>query len=547
MMKKHYFLILLVTMFYSCHRTNDETIAVIPSPEIMEPGNGHFVLRQGVKVLVDPQNDKVVRAASLFISDLRERQSLSLELEKSQKTAGKDVIILKLQKPVSEEQEGYRLDAGKRRIIITSSSPAGLFHGLMTIEQIALSSPADSGVVEIPAMKISDAPRFQWRGMHLDVGRHFMSVEEVKKYLDYMALYKFNTFHWHLTDDQGWRLEIKKYPELTRVGAWRDSTMIGDYSNKPVRYDGKRYGGFYTQEEAREIVQYAADRFITVVPEIEMPGHAQAAVASYPELGVTGRKVPVKTEWGVSRYIYMPSEKTFDFLEDVLTEVMDIFPSEYIHIGGDEARKDQWKNSPRVQALIAKLGLKDEDALQSYFIHRIEKFLHSKGRKIIGWDEILQGGLAPNATVMSWRGEKGGIAAARLGHDVIMSPTTYCYFDYYQAKPVSEEPLAIGGYLPLDSVYSYNPVPRALAPGEAKYILGVQANVWTEYIPDFRQVEYMIFPRMTAMSEVAWTMPRNKNVDDFHRRVNKQVNLFEKLGVNYSRSGMPAQGDSEDL
>jgi hexosaminidase len=411
-------------------------------------------------------------------------------------------------------------------------SPAGIFYGLKSLEQIILTSPENGKNIKIASMYIEDAPRFKWRGMHLDVGRHFMPVEDVKSYIDYMALYKFNTFHWHLTEDQGWRIEIKKYPELTKVAAWRDSTLSGHYSDKPVVYNTNKYGGFYTQEEIKEVVEYAAKRFITVVPEIEMPGHAQAAIAAYPELGVSKENVNVKTEWGISPWIYMPSETSFAFLEDVLTEVIELFPSEYIHIGGDEAIKDQWKESAEVQKIIKNLGLKDEHELQSYFIQRIEKFLNSKGRKIIGWDEILEGGLAPNATVMSWRGEAGGIAAAKLKHDVIMSPVNYCYFDYYQAEP-QNEPLAIGGYLPLDSVYLYDPVPMELSSDEAKYILGVQANVWTEYIPDFSQVEYMIFPRILAMSEIAWSMPCGKNLNEFHSRVDLHENLFKRLGVNY--------------
>ncbi len=313
----------------------------------------------------------------------------------------------------------------------------------------------------------------------------------------------------------------------------------GIFHISPFSMTMKRYGGFYTQEEVKDIVKYAADRFITVVPEIEMPGHAQAAIAAYPELGVTGKKINVKTEWGISPYIFMPSDKTFSFLEDVLTEVMELFPSQYIHIGGDEAIKDQWKESPQVQAMIRKLGLKDENEMQSYFIHRIEKFLNAHGRNIIGWDEILEGGLAPNATVMSWRGQQGGIAAAGMKHDVIMTPTHYCYFDYYQAKPVDQEPLAIGGYLPIDTVYSYNPVPAALSEDETKYILGVQGNVWTEYMPNYKHVEYMVFPRILAMSEIAWSQPDAKDMDDFNRRVNRQANLFDKLGLNYSKTGMP--------
>ncbi|HYW95014.1 MAG TPA: beta-N-acetylhexosaminidase [Bacteroidales bacterium] len=514
-------------------------MAVIPQPSQVEQKSGFFIINDSTRMVLETPDQRVRKAAIIFIDDLRKKQSLNLTLDEGGKSSGINTIHLKLVSPEETGKEGYVLESGRKGINISSGTPAGLFYGLMTIEQIALTANQDGGSVTVPAMKVEDSPRFDWRGMHLDVCRHFMPVEAVKKYIDYLALYKFNHFHWHLTEDQGWRIEIKKYPKLTSVGAWRDSTMVGNFSSTPLKYDGKRYGGFYTQEEARDIVRYAADRFITVIPEIEMPGHAQAAIAAYPELGVTGEKVGVKCEWGISPYIYMPSEKTFSFLEDVLTEVMAVFPSEYIHIGGDEAIKDQWKESPGVQALIKELNLKDEEELQSYFIHRMEKFLNAKGRSIIGWDEILQGGLAPNATVMSWRGEKGGIAAAKMDHNVVMSPGNYCYFDHYQAKPVDDEPLAIGGYLPLDTVYAYNPVPKELTAAEAEHILGVQANVWTEYIPDFRQVEYMIFPRLLAMSEVAWTQPGDKNQDLFHAKVLRQVNLFNKLGVNYSETGMP--------
>jgi hexosaminidase len=378
-------------------------------------------------------------------------------------------------------------------------------------------------------------PRFPWRGAHLDVGRHFFNADFVKKYIDIIALHKMNVFHWHLTDDQGWRIEIKKYPLLTEIGAWRDETVIGHpkAGKEPVKYDGIKHGGFYTQDEIKEIIDYAADRYITIVPEIEMPGHAMAAIASYPELGCTGEKVKVRTTWGVSPYIYNVDDNTFKFLEDVLTEVIDLFPSEYIHIGGDEAVKDQWEESKKIQQQIKDLGLKDEHELQSYFIKRIEEFINNKGRKLIGWDEILEGGLAPNATVMSWRGVQGGIAAAREGHDVVMTPTTYCYLDYYQSKITDKEPLAIGGYLPLDIVYSYEPVPSELSTDEAKHILGAQANVWTEYIASPELVEYMLLPRMTALAELTWTPKEMKDLDDFKKRLETQVERYKTMGWNY--------------
>ncbi len=537
-MKNLTFVFLMMVLTMSCGRTKNESLTIIPKPETVEISGGSFMLNDSTKLFIDTPDKQVKQAALIFSADLQNRQSIHVQIDETGKKSGINVISLELLEPVQMENESYVLESRRKGIRITAYSPAGLFYGLMSLEQLALTGP-EGGSVRIPSARIEDTPRFKWRGMHLDVGRHFMSIDEVKKYIDYLALYKFNHFHWHLTEDQGWRIEIKKYPRLTSIGAWRDSTLIGKLSDKPRKYDHTRYGGYYTQDEVREIVSYAADRFITVVPEIEMPGHAQAAIAAYPELGVTGKPVNVKTEWGISPFIYMPSEKTFTFLEDVLSEVLELFPSEYIHIGGDEAIKNQWKGSPEVQALIKKLNLKDEEELQSYFIHRMEKFLNSKGRNIIGWDEILEGGLAPNATVMSWRGVKGGIAAAKMNHDVVMSPTTYCYFDYYQAKPVENEPLAIGGYLPLDSVYMYDPIPAVLTDEEKGYILGVQANVWTEYIPDFKQVEYMIFPRMTAISEVAWTKPEMKELTDFHKRVLNQTVLFEKLGVNYSETGMP--------
>jgi hexosaminidase len=389
--------------------------------------------------------------------------------------------------------------------------------------------------VSIPAVQITDIPRFSWRGAHLDVGRHFFDKEFIKKYIDIIAIHKMNVFHWHLTDDQGWRIEIKKYPLLTEIGAWRDETVIGHpwAGKEPVKYDGIRHGGFYTQGEIKEIIDYAADRYITIVPEIEMPGHAQAAIASYPELGCTGEKMKVRTTWGISPNIYNTEDNTFKFLEDVLTEVIDLFPSEYIHIGGDEALKDQWKASNKIQKQIKDLGLKDEHELQSYFIQRIEKFINSKGRKLIGWDEILEGGLAPNATVMSWRGIQGGIDAASQGHDVVMTPSTHCYLDYYQSKNTEMEPLAIGGYLPLDTVYNYEPVPLELSADEAKHILGAQGNVWTEFIATPEHVEYMLLPRIAALAELTWTPKEMKNLEYFKKRLVIQVERYKTMGWNY--------------
>lgn len=348
-----------------------------------------------------------------------------------------------------------------------------------------------------------------------------------------MAMLKMNTFHWHLTEDQGWRIEIKKYPKLQEVAAWRDETLIGHYNDMPHQYDGKRYGGFYTQEEIKEIVAYATERHITVIPEIEMPGHSQAAIAAYPELGCTGENPGVAKLWGVFEHIYCPKEETFTFLEDVLDEVIALFPGTYIHIGGDEAPKVHWKNCSNCQAVIKREGLKDEDELQSWFITRMEKYLNSKGKQIIGWDEILEGGLAPNATVMSWRGTAGAVEAAKKGNKVVMTPNSHCYFDYYQSEN-DGEPLAIGGFVPLEKVYHFNPVPDGITEEEAQYITGAQGNLWTEYIKDEKHVEYMVFPRMIALSEVVWTNSKTKNYPDFVSRLLHFHKRLDALDVNYA-------------
>ena len=534
-------IIFLLSMlgFGACSQKTDTSMnSIIPQPVTMESMRGFFQFSDKTNILYPEENKLLQVFTQNFLSDIENFYGIKGISETNKPL--KNNLVIELEPEADIPYEGYKLKIQPGKIQLTASSEQGIFYGLQSLSQlIHLNAKEQNGKILLPAMEINDNPRFDWRGMHLDVGRHFMPVNDVKKYLDYMALYKFNKFHWHLTEDQGWRIEIKKYPLLTEIGAWRDETMVGHYNDQPRRYDGKKHGGFYTQEEIREIVKYASDRCIEVIPEIEMPGHARAAIASYPWLGVTGEKIGVKTEWGICSYIYMPSEETFAFLEDVLTEVMELFPSGYVHIGGDEAIKGQWEASKKVQKLIAELGLNDEHELQSYFVQRIEKFLNDNGKKLIGWDEILEGGLAPNATVMSWRGEEGGIAAAKMRHDVIMSPTSYCYFDYYQVQPVENEPIAIGGYLPIEKVYSYDPIPEALSADEAVHILGAQANVWTEYIPDFRQVEYMIFPRMLAMSEVTWTPLELKNEDDFMKRVTDHEKLFLRLGVNYSVTGMP--------
>jgi hexosaminidase len=426
---------------------------------------------------------------------------------------------------------GYTLEVNEASIVIGSASADGAFHGIQSL--IQLSRPwhfPDQSGLTVPCVSIADAPAFGYRGLHLDVGRHVYPVAFIKQYIDLLARYKMNRFHWHLTEDQGWRIEIKKYPRLQEVSAFRKETLIGHLNDTPARYDGQPYGGYYTQEEIREVVQYARDRCVTIIPEIEMPGHAQAAIAAYPELGCTGQALEVGTIWGIIDNVYCPSEATFEFLENVLTEVMELFPSEYIHIGGDECPKAQWKTNATCQKLIREHNLRDEDHLQSWFIQRIERFLNRNGRKLIGWDEILEGGLAPNATVMSWRGEKGGIEAARMGHDVIMTPTDFCYFDSYQSDRPGE-PLAIGGLLPIEKVYTYNPIPESLSKDEAARVLGAQGNVWTEYMKTSQAVEYMVYPRMQALAEVVWTGSKRPGFEDFLTRLQPHVAWMKAEGM----------------
>lgn len=437
--------------------------------------------------------------------------------------AGAVSAELRIQQGVPSEAYALRVSEGK--IVVAGGSAAAVFYGIQTLIQ------AENGSKTLPAMTVRDQPAFAYRGMHLDVCRHFFDVDFVKRYLDLMAEHKMNRFHWHLTEDQGWRIEIKRYPRLTEVGAWRDASQVGPYGDQ--RFDSTRYGGFYTQDEVREIVAYAAARHITVVPEIELPGHARAALAAYPELSCTGQQQPVATGWGVFDDVYCAgNDSVFSFLEGVLDEVLALFPGEYIHIGGDECPKTRWHECSKCQARIATEGLADEHALQSYFIRRIEGYLNARGRQIIGWDEILEGGLAPNATVMSWRGEAGGIAAAKAGHDAIMTPGKPCYWDHYQSKDPGE-PHAIGGFNPVESVYLYNPVPAELSADEAKHILGAQANLWTEYILTPAHAEYMILPRQLALAEVLWTGPRrSEDLPDFRIRATQRSRALKARGFN---------------
>lgn len=453
-----------------------------------------------------------------------------------------------------QSDEAYDLRIQSEAVLIQAKHPSGIFRGLSTFIQLYAHEEQSEG--RIPALSIQDYPKFSWRGMHLDVSRHFFDVAFIKKYIDLLALYKMNVFHWHLTDDQGWRIEIKKYPLLTEIGGWRKGTMVGPYSDQ--KFNDIRYGGFYTQEEIKEVVRYAQERHITVVPEIEMPGHAMAALAAYPQFSCTGSPFEVAKGWGVFDDVFCAKEETFSFLEDILTEVLELFPSQYIHIGGDECPKVRWKTCHNCQKIITDNQLKDEHELQSYFIRRVERFLNSKGRKLIGWDEILEGGLAPGAAVMSWRGTEGGISAAKMKHEAVMTPGSHCYFDHYQGD-LRHEPLAFGGYTNLEKVYNYNPIPKELSKKEARYILGAQGNVWTEYMsgtvrmtgenmgkeanfwkdnmtPE-QHVEYMVLPRLLALAEVTWGTANPKNYTAFlNRVVQHKKNILTPLSYNFSNS-----------
>ena len=514
--------------------------AIIPLPESITPRSGQFVLNENTTiVLSDPGDGELIDLAQYGSELLGIDLGLVLRVSTNPAVAGAtNTIGLVLTGELDGTRpEGYRLVVTNESVVLEAATPAGLFYGLQTLRQLPRTRTRQqvaNGGIEgwtIPAVRIEDAPRFIYRGMHLDVGRHFFPVEFIKRYIDLLAMYKMNTFHWHLTEDQGWRIEIEQYPRLTEVGAFREETIL-EKNFDPYVGDGVPYGGYYTQDDVREVVSHAARRYVTIIPEIELPGHSLAALAAYPQLGCTDGPFAVATTWGVHEDIYCPSEETFTVLEHVLTEVMELFPGKYIHIGGDEAPKTRWEESSRAQEVIQREGLADEHELQSYFIRRIEAFLSSHGRRLIGWDEILEGGLPPDATVMSWRGIAGGIEAARQGHDVIMTPTSHAYFDYYQGDP-DYEPLAIGGLTTLETVYSFEPIPEELTREEAKFILGAQGNVWTEYMKTSDYVEYMVFPRVLAMAEVVWSPSKSRNWDSFVQRVDTERHWLDRLGVNY--------------
>ncbi len=542
------FLLILIVFFilFGCGHKPPVTekpeipIHIIPQPAQLHPGKGVFELAPGMTIVVNTDNNEVAETAAYLSEALSKISGYSIPVVTADNAAKKSIIFTLKAEQSKLGKEGYTLDVSPLAVQLTAAEPAGLFWGVQTIFQllpvdIYAPQPSKNVIWRIPSVSIEDVPRYGYRGMHLDVGRHFFPTDFIKRFIDLLAMHKINVMHWHLTEDQGWRIEIKKYPKLTEISAFRNETLIGHARNKPEKYDGKRYGGYYTQEEVRNIVAYAQKRHITIIPEIEMPGHSLAVLAAYPEFACTKGPFKVGTKWGVYDDVYCAgNDEVFTFLKDVLSEVIDLFPSKYIHIGGDESPKKRWEKCEKCQARIAREDLKDEHELQSYFIRRVEKFLLSKGKRLIGWDEILEGGLAPEATVMSWRGIEGGIEAAKQGHDVIMTPNSHCYFDHYQAEPETE-PLAIGGHTTLEKVYSYEPTPSELTAEEAKYILGAQANVWTEYIATPEHVEYMSLPRMCALAEVVWSPKELRNWIDFNKRLGTHFKRLDQLNVNYAQ------------
>ena len=510
---------------------------IIPQPQqVVADASAPFTLNSNTVIYVQTNSQDMKRNANMLATYIQQATGIRPTIGKLVK--GNPAIILSIDKTISNA-EGYRLNSDAKQIRIAGASAAGVFYGIQTLRKSLPLCNGKATQVSIPAVHITDAPRFAYRGTHLDVSRHFVTADSIRQFIDMLALHNINRFHWHLTDDQGWRIEIKKYPLLTKIGAKREQTVIGHNTGK---YDGIPYDGFYTQQQIRDIVKYAADRYITIVPEIDLPGHMQAALAAYPELGCTGGPYKVWQKWGISDDVLCAgNDKVLAFIDNVLKEVTQLFPSKYIHVGGDECPKVRWKDCPKCQARIkalhleAKDGHSAEERLQSYVITHASNYLKSLGRNTIGWDEILEGGLAEGATVMSWRGEAGGIAAAKQNHDVVMTPNSYLYFDYYQSLDKANEPLAIGGYLPLQRVYSYEPMPEELTAEEARHIIGVQANIWTEYMPTFKHMQYMALPRVAALSEVQWTQPQLKDYTDFTNRLIGLTHLYDRLGYNYAK------------
>ena len=529
-----------VMLLLSCGKDKEKIVGnydIIPLPQEIKLAKGDgFILKETTTISYPEGNTKLAQTAD-FLSEYIEF-STNMKLKTAPEVKSSNVI--KLETGLNNSNpDAYTLTVNDNEIVIKGASDAAVFYGVQTLRK-SIPAYSDGFDVLLPAVSIVDKPRFGYRGMHLDVSRHFFPVEFVKKYIDILALHNINTFHWHLTDDQGWRIEIKSHPKLAEIASMRKETLIGSlYNEEPHQYDGIPHGGGYTQEEIKDVVQYAQDRFITIIPEIDLPGHMLAVLSAYPELGCTGGPYDAATTWGIfDDVLCAGNDDVYTFLEDVFGEVIELFPSEYIHIGGDECPKTRWEKCPKCQARMKQEGIvtdahsKKEEKLQTYMMSKVEKFLNDRGRRIIGWDEILQGGITPNATIMSWRGTEGGIEAARLNHDAIMVPGPYLYFDYYQARDKDSEPLAIGGYSPLDWIYSYNPVPDVLTEDQKKHIIGVQANLWVEYIKTTDQIEYMVIPRMAALSEIQWCNQDKRNFKAFMKRLPNMLSYYQKMDLN---------------
>lgn len=516
---------------------------LIPMPHMIDTGDGEFQITSITRFIAN--STEAAEVADLFAHFLKPVTHTEYQVEQqSEPVVG--AINFVINDTVSSE-EGYRLSITSDQILIEASTPAGLFYGTQTIRQllpavIEQRTPINNVAWKVPAVTIEDAPVFGYRGMHLDVARHFFDKKFVKKYIDYIALHKMNVFHWHLTEDQGWRIEIKKYPKLTEIGSKRSGTVVGHAGSRPTLNDDVAYDGYYTQEDIKEIVAYAQRRHVEIIPEIDIPGHSTALLSAYPEYSCHGEQVDVSFRFGIFYDVLCPTPETFSMLKDIFTEIAALFPSKYIHIGGDEVRKNQWLENETVKALAKKEGLKDMHDVQSYFIRKVEEDINALGKQIIGWDEILEGGIAPNATIMSWRGEQGGIDAAKMGHDVIMTPNTFMYFDYYNTRG-DHESTRIGGFLPIEKVYSYNPYPSSLTAEQKQHILGVQANVWSEYMLENSDVEEMILPRMSALSEVVWN-PAARQWDSFLSRLPRHFERFDAMGSNASRGVYVVDGET---
>lgn len=549
-MKKISLIVIAAALFSACTKTMPvASYDIIPQPKEIHENRERdkpFTLQPETTVYYQEDLQREAQFLSEYVNDI-----LHFQMETKPWQGQSDGIVLKLDPEDFEQSEAYEINITSKQVLVTGADAAGVFYAVQTLRKSLPVSPIDScqhtdqrrndmGVsnCQLPCGTIRDYPNFAYRGMHLDPCRHFMDLDSVKIYLDMMALHNMNQFHFHLSEDQGWRIEIKKYPELTEIGAYRDGTVIGHNGNL---YDSIRHGGFYTQDELRDLIQYAAERHINIIPEIDLPGHMQAALATYPQLGCTGGPYEVWKRWGVSEEVLCAgNEETMQFVEDVLNEVMDVFPSPYIHIGGDECPKVRWEKCPKCQAKIKELGLKSdgkfkaEDYLQSYVMNRMAKVVEARGRRVIGWDEILEGNVSETAIIMSWRGTEGGIEAAQKGHDVIMAPSSYLYFDYYQSEDIANEPSCIGGYLPVERVFEFQPLPKELSAEQQKHIVGVQANIWTEYISHFWHVQYMALPRMDALAEIQWNNPQDRDFKAFVERCRHMAQLYDLYHYTYA-------------